>query len=55
MVIQPNFHFDSVIVSERELALYAERARIAEERAGRPAAPKATPNGALVVKPVSSH
>jgi hypothetical protein len=42
-------------VSERELALRAERVRVAEERALRPAPRPVTSTGSLVCVPSTSH
>jgi hypothetical protein len=55
MEILSDYRTNALIVSERELALRAERVRVAEERALRPALRPVTSTGSLVVVPSASH
>lgn len=56
MEIHSDYRLTALIVSERELALNAERVRVAMERTLRSAAPRpVTTTGSLVVVPSASH
>jgi len=55
MDILSDYRMNALIVSERELALHAERVRVALERAPRPAPRPVTSTGSLVVVPSPSH
>jgi hypothetical protein len=55
MDILSDYRITALIVSERDLALRAERARIADERALRPAERPVTATGSLVCVPSVSH
>ncbi len=50
-----NYRTNALIVSERELALRAERVRVAQERTLRTAPRPVTSTGSLVVVPSASH
>lgn len=53
MDIRTDYRINALIVSERDLALHAERARIADERALRPAERPVTATGSLVTIPAN--
>ena len=53
MDILTDYRITALHVSERELALRAEYARVADERASRPAERPVTSTGSLVCVPVS--
>jgi hypothetical protein len=55
MEIFYNYRMNALVVGERELALHAERVRVAEERTVRPAPRPVTSTGSLVVVPSPSH
>jgi len=55
MEIHSDYRINALIVSERELALRAERVRVANERTLRPAPRPVTSTGSLVVVPSASH
>jgi hypothetical protein len=54
MDILTDHRITALIVTERQLALHAERARVADERALRPERP-VTSTGSLVCVPSTSH
>jgi hypothetical protein len=53
MDILSDYRMTALAVDERQLALHAERARVADERALRPAEHAVTTTGSLVCVPVS--
>jgi hypothetical protein len=55
MDIHFNYRMNALVVSERDLALHAERVRVADERTLRPAPRPVTSTGSLVVVPSPSH
>jgi hypothetical protein len=54
MDILSDHRITALIVSERQLALHAERARLADERALRPAERPVTSTGSLVCVPATN-
>ena len=55
MDILSDYRITALLVSERELALRAERARVAFERAQRPVERPVTATGSLVTIPSPAH